>query len=171
MLFAGVAFCVATVVRLLSLLLRKNSRRSYFLSWLVSVVIWSVVAYIVVGDLVLWLYGGEDEEAITYMESVPETLSDEQWLEQVENMTRTIESLSVVKGKVGFFYGEKANDNKVQVSVWCCWAAARGTFKQVIANCDDKGEKPTHLEARCSPRRPLAVPRLAAPSPTNPPTH
>jgi hypothetical protein len=79
----------------------------------------------------------------------PESLlSDEKWLAEVEEEKRLIESLPVVKGSVQFGYSEKTSDNKVWVTVWCCWQASNGSFKQIKDNCDEKGGKPTHLEVR-----------------------
>ena len=46
-----------------------------------------------------------------------------------------------------FRYGEEPNDNKVQVSVNCCWQQSRRSFKQVHEQCTQDGKKPTHLEA------------------------
>lgn len=90
------------------------------------------------------LYGGEDDEAIRFMDTV---LDEAQWLEDVERACRAIEELPVVKGTVGFIYSDKsANLNKVQATVWCCWDSAKRSFKQVVVACDEK-DKPTHLEA------------------------
>ena len=75
---------------------------------------------------------------------------DELWLRQVEEETSAIEALPFVKGNASFIYGLKAgevsNDSKVMASVWCCWAQARRTFKQVVAALRLE-ERPTHLEA------------------------
>ena len=73
------------------------------------------------------LYGGEGDEAIRFMDMV---LSEEKWIEEVESERRAVEELPVVKGSVDFFYSElSANLNKVQVTVWCCWAPAKRSWR------------------------------------------
>ena len=57
---------------------------------------------------------------------------------------RLIEALPVVQ-KVELFYGEAANSNKVEATLWCCWASDR--FKRIKDQCTEDGTKPTHLEA------------------------
>ena len=105
------------------------------------------------------LYGGEDDEAIRFMDTV---LSEEKWLAEVESEKHMIEEMPVVKGSVDFFYSDtSANLNKVQASVWCCWAPARRTFKQVLVACDEK-EKPTHLEALRALRAKLVSEHMCA---------
>ena len=102
-----------------------------------------------------FLYGGEADEVIRFMEmelelhDVDELIVDEDtsiWLEQVEEEKRLIEALPVVNGAVSFFYhNDITNLNKVQALVGCCWASGR--LKRVMVNCDETGLKPTHLEA------------------------
>jgi len=104
-----------------------------------------------------FLYGGEADEVIRFMEQMPaeqelhdvDELIDEDasiWLQQVEEEKRLIEALPVVIGAVSFFYHDVVtNLNKVQALVGCCWAS--GQLKRVKVNCDETGLKPTHLEA------------------------
>ncbi|KOO35179.1 hypothetical protein Ctob_010692 [Chrysochromulina tobinii] len=104
-----------------------------------------------------FLYGGEADEVIRFMEQMPaeqelndvDELIDEEasiWLQQVEEEKRLIEALPVVIGAVSFFYHDVVtNLNKVQALVGCCWAS--GQLKRVKVNCDETGLKPTHLEA------------------------
>ena len=102
-----------------------------------------------------FLYGGEADEVIRFMEMSPERgLHDADefdedasiWLEQVEEEKRLIEALPVVIGAVSFFYDDDVtNLNKVEALVGCCWASGR--LKRVKVNCDETGLKPTHLEA------------------------
>jgi hypothetical protein len=81
------------------------------------------------------LYGGEDDECIRF--TMDAALSEEEWLVQLENEKRTIEELPVVKGAVDFFYSDvSVNLNKVQATVWCCWAGSQ--FKRVMVACDEK---------------------------------
>eukprot|EP00966_Prymnesium_polylepis_P332482 7387980-Prymnesium_polylepis.1 len=83
--------------------------------------------------LPLWKYGGEDNESIRFMETLPEeapqvSLSEkaEAWLLQLEEEQRLIEELPFVNGSVHFVTSDsKTNDNKVQVSVSCCWEKSR----------------------------------------------
>ena len=104
-----------------------------------------------------FLYGGEADEVIRFMEQMPaeqelydiDELIDEDasiWLQQVEEEKRLIEALPVVIGAVSFFYHDVVtNLNKVQALVGCCWSS--GQLKRVKVNCDETGLKPTHLEA------------------------
>ena len=104
-----------------------------------------------------FLYGGEADEVIRFMEQMPaeqelhdvDELIDEDasiWLQQVEEEKRLIEALPVVIGAVSFFYHDVVtNLNKVEALVGCCWA--NGRLKRVKVNCDETGLKPTHLEA------------------------
>jgi hypothetical protein len=102
-----------------------------------------------------FLYGGEADEFIRFMDMPPEQeLHDADefdedasiWLQQVEEEKRLIEALPVVIGAVSFFYhNDVTNLNKVQALVGCCWAS--GQLKHVKVNCDETGLKPTHLEA------------------------
>ena len=83
-----------------------------------------------------FLYGGEADEVIRFMEMSPERgLHDADefdedasiWLEQVEEEKRLIEALPVVIGAVSFFYDDDVtNLNKVEALVGCCWASAQG---------------------------------------------
>lgn len=72
--------------------------------------------------------------------------TSEAWLALVEAEVCAIERLEVVKGGVGFLFGELMNDNKVYASVWCCWEPSRRTFKQLKVACNGS-DRPTHLEA------------------------
>ena len=120
-----------------------------------------LVALAVNSGLCHVLYGGEDDEAIRFMDMETE-LGQELWLEQLETEKRSIEAMPVVKGSVDFFYSkESANLNKVQATVWCCWAAARRSFKQVVVACDDK-TRPTHLEALHELRAKLVTEHMCA---------
>jgi hypothetical protein len=71
----------------------------------------------------------------------------EKWLDDLEHEKSLVEALPFVKGEVSFISKDNgvANDNQVQVAVWCCWQS--GQFKRVSCKCDESGAKPTHLEA------------------------
>jgi hypothetical protein len=104
-----------------------------------------------------WRYGGEDNEVIRFMETLPDEPSQvslpaeaEVWLQQLQEEQELIEELPFVKGSVGYV----TNDNKVQATVWCCWEKSRRSFKQVKVACDDTS-KPTHLEALQALRKKL----------------
>ena len=70
---------------------------------------------------VRWLYGGEANEVIQFMEpaqcdelppvlgdeQLPPVLGDEQWLDDAEKAQRLVEELPVVTGTVSYQYGEK----------------------------------------------------------------
>ena len=97
-------------------------------------------------------YGGEAAEVIRYMdmrfECGDEALGDEMagWLDEVATEQRLIEELPVVVGRVSFHYDDDVtNLNKVFVTVGCCWSSSR--LLRVYDNCDESGEKPSHLEA------------------------
>ena len=104
-----------------------------------------------------WNYGGEAEESIRHMQMDCEPCeepapaaelseAEEKWLGEVEKEVRLIEALPFVKGSVRFFESDvSANLNKVEVAVWCCWSGS--SFKRPVVQCDETGEKPTHLEA------------------------
>ena len=69
----------------------------------------------------------------------------ESWLAQLEEVHRLLMELPVVQ-KVDYYFDEAVNLNKVEATLWCCWAS--GQFKRVKEACDEKrGSKPTHVEA------------------------
>ena len=72
-------------------------------------------------------------------------LETEVWLQQVEEQKRLIEALPVVKRLDFFCDDNNQNLNKVEATLWCCWAGGR--LKRIKESCDMTGAKPTHLEA------------------------
>jgi hypothetical protein len=127
-----------------------------------SIVVWAFLVALVLNVTEEYqccrvLYGGEDNEAIRFMDTV---LDEEQWLVELEAEKRAVEEMAFVKGSVDFFYSDAgANLNKVQATVWCCWAGS--TFKRVMVACDEK-DKPTHLEALRVLRAKLAAEHMGA---------
>jgi hypothetical protein len=92
----------------------------------------------------------------------------EAWLRSLEEEKRLVEALPFVTGQVGFIISDgKANDNKVQATVTCCWGS--GQFKRVMVSCDQDPEgKPTHLEALRALRKKLVDDHGASDHPIHP---
>ena len=113
----------------------------------------SIIIMVILAAGVKFLYGGEASEVIQFMdpgttcEEVSElTPDDMRWLKEVQTLTRRIEALPVVVGAVQFNYDDDdTNNNKVKVTLGCCWKGGR--LDRAQDNCDESGAKPTHLEA------------------------
>ena len=61
-------------------------------------------------------------------------LEAEVWLQQVEEQKRLIEALPVVKRLDFFCDDDNQNLNKVEATLWCCWAGGR--LKRVKEACE-----------------------------------
>jgi hypothetical protein len=72
-------------------------------------------------------------------------LETEGWLQQVEEQKRLIEALPVVKRLDFFCDDDNQNLNKVEATLWCCWAGGRYWRK---ANTSGGGSRATRCNHR-----------------------